>query len=329
MKSPFTGKEMKVVYEKRTWNFRGEEYAYTHAAWLCADTNELFTTDEMDDSGFLQVTNQYRAKYGIPHTDEIVSVRERYGLSAARMSLILGIGTNQWRLYESGEVPSVSNGRMIRSIMDPSAFLCYVHSSRHLLDEKEYKKLSARIEEIAEITERRGEEHYALSRIFQCERGEENGFAPQSLERLKNVLLYMINRLGEVFCTKMNKLLFYADFLSYRQNGMSITGLSYKALEYGPVPERWDRVYSQFDEVTQEPRCFKEKEGTVLVSDKIADMSLFTEGELMLLDEVCTKFADYSSSEISDISHEEKAWLECNDGHKRIPFRYAFDLKAI
>lgn len=109
-----------------------------------------------------------------------MAVRKKYGVSAAKMSLILGFGTNQWRLYESGEVPSVSNGRMIRSIMDPSAFLCYVHSSRHLLEEKEYKKVSARIEEIAEITERRREEHYALSRIFQCERGEENGFAPQS-----------------------------------------------------------------------------------------------------------------------------------------------------
>lgn len=120
----------------------------------------------------------------------------------------------------------------------------------------------------------------------------------------------MINRLGEVFFTKMNKLLFYADFLSYRQNGMSITGLSYKALEYGPVPERWDRVYSQFDEVTQEPRCFKDKEGTVLISENAADTSIFTEAELKVLDEVCARFEDYSSAEISDIIHNEKAWLE-------------------
>ena len=42
MKSPFTGKEMKKVYEKRTWNFRGEMYEYTHASWLCEDTGEMF-----------------------------------------------------------------------------------------------------------------------------------------------------------------------------------------------------------------------------------------------------------------------------------------------
>lgn len=329
MKSPFTGKEMKIVYEIREWNFRGEVYEYTHAAWLCEDTGEEFTTDDIDDAGFLQVTNQYRRKYGIPYTDEIVAIRELYGISAAKMSSILGFGANQWRLYETGEVPSVSNGRMIQSIKDPEVFMGYVRSSRLLLDEKEYNKISARIVAIGEREERSGERDYALSRVFQCERGEENGFAPQSLERLKNILLYMINRCDEVFCTKMNKLLFYSDFLAYRRNRMAITGLSYKALEFGPVPERWDRVYSQFDEMAQEPRSYNEKEGIVLVSEAVADTSFFSESELEIMDEVCAKFAKYSSSEISAISHEEKAWLECNEGHKRIPFRYAFELKAI
>ena len=83
MKSPFTGKEMQIVYEKRTWDFRGEQYDYVHAAWMCADTGEKFTTDEMDNTGFVQVTNQYRAKYGIPYTDEIIAVRERYAIVSA------------------------------------------------------------------------------------------------------------------------------------------------------------------------------------------------------------------------------------------------------
>ena len=114
MKSPFTGKEMTLVYEQRTWNFRGEEYKYTHASWLCIDSGEHFTTDETDNAAFAQVTNQYRAKYGIPFTDEIIQIRKNYGISASKMSKLLGFGINQWRLYEAGEVPSVSNGRTCR-----------------------------------------------------------------------------------------------------------------------------------------------------------------------------------------------------------------------
>lgn len=329
MESPFTGKEMTVVYERRTWSFRGDKYEYNHAAWRCEDSGECFTTDEMDDASFAQVTNQYRAKYGIPFCDEIIAVRHRYDLSAAKMSLILGIGTNQWRCYEAGEVPSVSNGRMIKSIMNPKVFLGYVNSSRNILGEKEFDKLSARISALIENTNNQAISEYAHLRVFQNNRGVENGFAPQSLQRLKNILIYIMERCGEVFCTKMNKLLFYADYLSYRRTGMAMTGLTYKAIDFGPVPERWDRVYSQFDDIQQEPRMLGDREGNVLTSTTAVEQNVLTTTEIAILDEVCSKFAHCTSSDMTRISHEESLWADYIDGHKRIPFDAAYKLKAI
>lgn len=329
MKSPFTGKEMKIVYEDRTWNFRGEEYKYTHAAWLCADTGEQFTTDDMDDAGYMQVTNQYRAKYGIPYTDEIVAVRNAYSVSAAKMSQILGIGINQWRNYEAGEVPNVSNGRMIRSIMNPRAFLDYLTSAKNVLGEKDYIKISSKVAEMIKTNEDNGVIRYDLSRVFHSDRSIDNGFAPQSLDRLKNILLYVLERCGDTFYTKMNKLLFYADFVAYRQYGMAITGLSYRAIAHGPVPERWDRVYSQFDEIIQEPRAYGEKEGSVLIAKAPADTSLLTSAEIKVLDEICDKFSKCTSADLTGISHTENAWIDNVDGYKRIPFEFAFSLKAI
>lgn len=329
MKSPFTGKEMKLVSEKRIWKFRGEEYGYIHTSWLCADTGERFTTDEMDDVAFVQVTNQYRAKYGIPFTDEIIAVREKYDVSAAKMSLILGMGTNQWRLYEAGEVPSVSNGRMIRSIKNPQVFEGYVHSSKNLLEEKEYLALLSKIAKSYTINEDDSQDQYGLPKVFQCERGVENGYARQSLTHLKNILLYILNLTGEVFCTKMNKLLFYADFLSYRRYGVAMTGLCYRAIDFGPVPERWDRVYSCFEEIIQEPRSFGEKEGNVLVSIGQADGDKLTSQEKSILDEVCKRFISCTSYEMTRFSHDEDAWRENVEGYRRIPFDTAFKLKAI
>ena len=305
MKSPFTGKEMKKVYEKRTWDFRGEKYDYVHASWLCVDTGESFTTDETDNVSYIQVTNQYRVRYGIPFTDEIIAAREFYGLSAAKMSLILGLGTNQWRHYEAGEVPNVSNGRMIRSIMNPVVFLDYVNSAKNILGEKEFAKLRDMMSVLIDQSSKDEWEEYGLARVFQCARSAENGFAPLSLIRLRNMLLYILSRCGEVFCTKMNKLLFYTDFLAYRRLGMAISGLSYKAIEYGPVPERWDRVYSQFDDILQEPRSYGEKEGSVLLSDASADETVFTTAELRVLNDVCERFCNSTSTDMTRISHEE------------------------
>ena len=148
LNSPVTGKPMKVIYRPDTVTYRGEEYPCVVTLFQDEDGGEPFTTTESDTAWFNQVTNQYRAKYGIPYTDEIIALREKYGLSATKMSAILGFGVNQYRLYEMGEVPSESNGKLIRSAMNPRTFLDLVNNSRHQLTDREYAKITARVQEV-------------------------------------------------------------------------------------------------------------------------------------------------------------------------------------
>ena len=101
-----SGKPLQVCYKPDTVTYRGEKYNCVYISYKDVESGEEFTTTESDTVWFNQVTNQYRAKYGIPYTDEIIALRERYGLSATKMSTILGFGVNQYRLYEEGEVPS-------------------------------------------------------------------------------------------------------------------------------------------------------------------------------------------------------------------------------
>ena len=170
---------------------------------------------------------------------------------------------------------------------------------------------------------------YVHSRIFIYERGRENGYGKQSLEHLKNVLLYIIENCKEIFYTKMNKILFFADFVAYSKYGTSITGLTYRALDYGPVPERWDRIYSQFDEIIQVPRLVGGVEGTELQSTAKANRDALSHAELEVLNEVCSRFASISAAEISRISHEEEAWLKCKDSYDLIPYEFAFGLRGM
>lgn len=48
MKSPFTGGEAVLVTETRKAVFRKEEYEYTHLCYQCVDTQETFTTTQVD-----------------------------------------------------------------------------------------------------------------------------------------------------------------------------------------------------------------------------------------------------------------------------------------
>ena len=327
--SPVTGKPMRVVYEPATEAYRGEKYNFTYVSFRDDADGESYTTTESDTVWYNQMTNQYREKYGIPYTDEIIALRKRYGLSAAKMSVILGFGANQYRLYEEGEVPSESNGKMIRGAMNPRVFLDLVHSSRHQLSEREYAKITARVQEVIANSPNWHNEQWVSARLFKTGRGIENGFAPQSSERLKNLLLYVLGKMGNTFQTKMNKVLFYIDFLSYRERGMAISGLAYNSIDFGPVPQRWDRVYSAFDEVVPQPKLVREQESIELTAATEADMSAFTQQELAVIDIVCARMKTLSAHDISILSHSEPAWKNHLHQSETIPFAEAFTLKAV
>lgn len=328
--SPLTGKPMRVVYEPDTMTFRGEKFDCIYTSYRDDESGESFTTTESDSAWWNQVTNQYRAKYGLPYTDEIIDVRKRYGVSAAKMSQILGIGVNQYRLYEQGEVPSVSNGRMIRSVMNPKVMLEMVESSKNEMSKSEYERIVSKVKAVIAESEAYKLAQYETKRLFSVPRGAENGYAQISIDRLKNILLFFISKGNGVFFTKMNKLLFYADFMAYRVTGKSVSGLAYKAIAHGPVPVRWDRIYSFFDEIDQEIVQFSDgREGTKLVSKLSPDMAEFSDDELKILEYVSQRFKNETPTQISETSHEEEAWKKYKDSDKLISFEMAFTLKAI
>ena len=76
MKSPFTGGDAALCHEKQSFEFRKDNFEIVYHFYRCMDTNEEFTTTELDQLNMNQVYNLYRQKYAIPFPDEIkVSIR--------------------------------------------------------------------------------------------------------------------------------------------------------------------------------------------------------------------------------------------------------------
>lgn len=327
MKSPFTGGEVKLVQESRELIFRKEKFTYIAHYYLCVDTGEQFTTTQLDTLNINQVYNQYRVKYGIPFPDEISKIRTFYSLSASKMSEILGLGVNQYRLYENGEMPSEAIGKLLKSIMNPITFAEFVKNAENQFNSSDF----ARIIEKTKHSIRRIDENNNHRKIFgNTTRSLINGYAPQSYSRLKNIILFFIDKCGGVFNTKMNKLLFYSDFLSYKLRGIGMSGLAYKAIQYGPVPQQWDIVYGSIDDIHSEIIAFPTVgySGVKLCSDLQPDMSEFTKEDIEILETVYTKFRNNSANDISEISHKENAWIDYNGTGKFIDYTEAFSLKA-
>jgi hypothetical protein len=63
MKSPLSGKEMKLMSEPSTLDYKGKTYNVTHHYYLCELTNEQFTTSELDEMNLLELNKQVKLDF--------------------------------------------------------------------------------------------------------------------------------------------------------------------------------------------------------------------------------------------------------------------------
>lgn len=336
MNSPITGKPMKLVKNPGVkLTFRKEEFEITYHHYLCEESGESFTTDEEDRINQTQVHNQYRERYGIPFPDEIKEIREMYGVAASKMSDILGFGTNGYRLYESGEIPSVANGRLMLAIKQPTDFIKQVEASSNILSEKETLHLLTQANKLVEQQKGPIWDCIQLKYLFTHDLPNQySGYRKPNLKKLAHVIAFFDERMC-LYKTKLNKLLFYADFGYYKKTGYSITGVSYRAIPLGPVPASFDKLLirlsdDDFIAVSQEPINDTGNYGDLIKSCISYDASLFEPDEEMILTEVASKFKDLYAKQMVELSHQEKAWEQNKDSKSMISYqKYAFDLVNI
>lgn len=334
MKSPISGLEMKLTKEKRSMIFRKETFDIVFHYYQCEDSGEQFTSAALDELNMNQVYNQYRDKFNIPFPDEINNIRGKYGLSASKMSEILGFGVNSYRQYEAGEIPSVANAKLIQMVDDPQNFIEMI-TLCGTLDEKARGKYIQKAISLAEEKKRNifnlNFKEYLLGNhladIY-------SGYRNPNLEKITEMVIYFSVKLSP-FKTKMNKLLFYADFLMFKQSCFSISGMRYKAIDMGPVPINFQSIFEylankgEIDIFTTEfpqgyiGEQFKAK------NDRPFKSEFFSENELNVLEKVATVFKPTSTHEIIEISHLEEAWKKNEKNKNVISYKYAFDLNQM
>ncbi|RTQ52321.1 hypothetical protein EJV47_04675 [Hymenobacter gummosus] len=139
--SPFTGGAVREILDTQPYTFRGEQYDVTAPVYECVDTGEQFTTNEQDEEFLRRLHAMWRARHRVPAAEELGARREELGLTAREMSALLGLGVNQWRQYEAGEVPSNSNVLLLRMVCSRQGLAAIVAQQEHELPERTLRKL--------------------------------------------------------------------------------------------------------------------------------------------------------------------------------------------
>lgn len=328
MKSPFTGSSVTLKTGNMEITFRKEIFKVVSQYYVCNDTGEEFTTPEQDDLTINQAYNQYKEKYGIPFIDEINAILDKYDISALKMSKILGFGDNQYLKYTKGEIPSVSNGRMISMIADVNEFRKMLKTASNEFSAEEIEKIEKKISTIKE-PEKSPVEMLLFGNKEQ-ERSIYGGYVKPQIDKIRNIVLFFLNKNNGVFETKLNKLLFYTDFLCFKESGIGMSGLRYKAIQFGPVPLKYSTTYENVGGTEFQTELFSNgNAGKKIIGTEEFDSSVFSEFELSILEKVQEKFQYFDTAQISKESHNEDAWLENIETRSIIRYDYAFSLRAI
>lgn len=319
--SPFKNCEAHLKRVPDTMEFRGKTYHFLNHYYVCDESGEEFTDEATGEINFAQVYNQYREENNIPFVNEIVKLREDCQLSKADMGRLLGFGENQYYRYELGEVPSPSNGRLMRTLIDNrEALMCAIQESS-IKDINKEKALSA----LNKLTAKENEDRTIYNLLFLVKRSIYNGYAITNVNKVRQMILYFLGHMNVGYKTSLNKLMFYADFLMYREHCVGISGLSYSALPYGNVPNNFKVLYGIFNEVEEiddEKPYFKPL--------TVCDLSVFSENEVRVLEYVAEKMAKQASTALSETNHLEDAWLKYkHDTKLLVPFSEAFSLRAL
>ncbi|OFY39384.1 MAG: DNA-binding protein [Bacteroidetes bacterium GWF2_40_14] len=334
MKSPITGKEMVLIRENRTLSFRKEEFEVVYHHYKCEESGEFFTTTELDEINLNQLYNQYRAEHKLPFPEEIKQIRETYDLPASKMSEILGFGVNSYRNYESGEVPNQSNAKLIQLAADPKEFRKLIELSDAYQGKALDKILHSIDSLIHEQKQSKGKtqiENYLIGLKAPC---SITGFKRPDFEKFTEMVVFFTAK-QEQWKTKLNKLLFYADFSMYAQSGMSISGVQYRAIPKGPVPKNYQGLFEYLvskEDIIIEYETFTSGNMGELFKpnpNRPFKSDLFSQKELLVLEEISQRFSKTTTQEIVDASHKEKAWIENSEGNKIIDYKYGFELNYL
>lgn len=128
-------------------------------------------------------------------------------------------------------------------------------------------------------------------------------------EKFKELVVYIARMCQDDIyfgATKLNKILFFSDFISYRMQGKPITGAEYFALDWGPVPTAYKRIRDEMvgkDIIVQ--KFFRQQRTLAL---REANLEKFSPEEISIVHSVIDALRDKDSEAVSLLSHGMLGW---------------------
>jgi putative zinc finger/helix-turn-helix YgiT family protein len=325
----------RVEERTETYNVKGESITVPAKVRVCKTCGKDIFDESLDDLTLQAAYDVYRRKHKIISPSEIRALRELYGLSQRALGAVLDWGPITIHRYEAGSLPDESHNQVLRLLQDPFNMVRVFKENPDALDSDAYKKILDRLGTIlsekapVKVAEVLGQSSRQKASVF-------TGFIDFDPDTLMEMMVFFAFRPGGVLKTKLNKLLWYADFLHYKHHTRSISGAAYSHYQLGPVPQNYETFLTALCAndalVVEEEDLGIDKEGETIVGLRVSanrkpQLSDIPQTASFVLEEVHKHFANMSSKRISNLSHKEEGYIAT--AHRQlISYVYADVLKV-
>ena len=320
--------ETKIITKRESYDVCGESIEVDAQILVCAECGEEFYCEELDNATLIRAYNEYRRRHKLLLPEEIKKIREQYGLSQRSFAKLLNWGDKTICRYENGSIQDKAHNSLLLFLREPENMRTYLTENEIVLDERQKAKLLDTVEKLEQDKEyRAGRRFFEL--FFSRIPSEENGFKGFDYEKLCAMVLFFAHKSTGLLKTKLMKLLNYSDMVFYKENGISISGLKYAHLPYGPVPDNFDIILGKMaaDHLAHIEVIYDgayEKHQVVPECD--VPEGVLSDSEVEMLNRIYEKFKSFGSVEISDYSHKEKGYNATKTG-QIISYAYAMDIE--
>jgi len=293
---------------------RGETIELAVPQWICATCGESIVDAEYGDP-IAHAMDAYRARHGLLSAVEIRHIRQSSGLSQVAFATLLGMSPATINRYELGALQQEKEDELIRTCARADIMRDLLRRRGSMLSARQRRGIDRALGARASTDdEARGADARAMPSEMSREMSHRNGFREFDYERYAAATIWLCTHIEVVSQTKLYKLLFYADFVSFRLTSRSLTGSLYRRMPYGPVPSGFSSLRSQLEEdeyITVHEVAFGNgNTGEVFRPGANADQLSDTldDEDLRMLRIVRDALGTLTPSAISDRSHQETAW---------------------
>ncbi|NMB20610.1 MAG: DUF4065 domain-containing protein [Firmicutes bacterium] len=320
--------ERLVPFEQRTvqetYSVRGEDITISAQVNHCQECGEQIFHEELDRKNLDIVYAEFRKRRGIVSPERIRSIRSQYNLSQRALGRLLRLGEITIHRYENGSLPSDAHNELLILIENPLNVKKLLDEVGSDLSPSEEADLRSLLGVLLRTETQKLFVESAKKLLGDYSPTIYSGFAKFNPDKVKEMVALVCNNVEGLSKTKLMKMLFYSDFLHFKGYGVSISGLRYAHLPYGPAVHGWNTMLA-----------WLEREGIIEISPSEQDWDLITsswdleavmeDSEVETLGTVIKTLGTLSASALSDLTHLEKAYRETKKGDL-ISYEYALDL---